>query len=97
MDRVLPRQKCGPLAPAREAGSDRKDLLREIRKFVLDHRDVAARFGRYSPGDLERLAEECCRLREDADREGARGAAGSTAELRYLIDRAGEMRERTGE
>lgn len=92
MDRVPPRQKCGPLAPAREAGSDRRELLREIREFVLEHRDVTARLGRYSPGDLERLAEECCRLRGDADREGACGAAGSLAELQYLIDRAGEMR-----
>jgi hypothetical protein len=68
------------------------DLLAEIRAFTGKYGDILARYHTYTPGDLNRIEQECWRLHDEACSRGACGTAGELVELEYLISRAKEMR-----
>lgn len=84
--------RCTPGSPDRTARADRMVLLEEIAAFVREHREILARYHRYSMDDLNRIEQECWRLHDGACSRGACGTAGELVELEYLIARAKEMK-----
>lgn len=73
---------------------DRMALLKEINAFVREYGDILARYHIHSMDDLDRIEQECRRLREEACCRGACGAAGELVELEYLIGQAKAMKAR---
>ena len=84
--------RCTAGSPETTVRADRMALLEEIAAFVREHKEILARYHRYSMDDLKRIEQECWRLHDEACNRGACGTAGELVELEYLIGRAKEMK-----
>ncbi|MDN7013758.1 hypothetical protein FGW20_12095 [Methanoculleus sp. FWC-SCC3] len=84
--------RCTAGSPETTVRADRMALLEEIAAFVREHKEILARYHRYSMDDLKRIEQECWRLHDEACSRGACGTVGELVELEYLIGRAKEMK-----